>query len=838
VKSHWRGRSRAAASATTVFQRLLLLCCCLPALATASVDQWTTIGPRGAALRQVVEDPANPSVLYVDDGSVLYRSQNAGASWAPTPTWPTLDPGCVNSYFFPRNGSIYALACGEILWRSTDGGNTWQDQPPPPHELAITTSDPSNPQVVYGIAFLTGAVKSVDGGATWVSLPTGVPLIGGWTGMIVDQMSPSTVYIFGPSSILKSTDAGAHWSPANVGLPSNNITGLVQVGSTLVAATGDAGVFRSLDGAATWLAATTGLSSFQLGRLVVSPAPSPVLFTFTSSPSSSLSRFFRSDDSGDTWTLTGTLNRPANIAVSSLSSSVVYAATVQGFAVSRDGTMTWAIAPPTSGLPSVFVTTILIDSGNSSVLYANAAPFSNDGLRSADRGQGWSPLVLADGSSLTALSASTARAGNVYGQQCGSNGCQAYRSTDIGVDWLPLVGAPSGNFVSILEDRSDPNILYAAGNRGVEITPRLGGAAPFVLRSSDGGATWIDASNGLPTALAVGALGSIAVDPSDANTLYAGVGNRLYKTINGGALWAASGAGLPDGWVSAMLVDPLHPSVVYAGIGTINNGTAASGVYVSMDGGTTWSPRTQGLAYVTITALAIDPSNPSTLYAGTSGEGMFRTTNGGLSWAPINYGLKTAATLTINGIAVDPADGRNLYVATNAGAFTLTIDRYGSFVPVIEFYAPGLDRYFMASEVQADVAALDSGAIQDWVRTGQSFKAYPVAAPGASPVCRYYIPPQFGDSHFYSASPEECALVQQRFPQLVLESSAAFYIVLPDTTSGACPTGTIPVFRLWNARVDSNHRYTTDPAIKAQMIAKGHIPEGYGPNQVIMCALQ
>jgi hypothetical protein len=45
------------------------------------------------------------------------------------------------------------------------------------------------------------------------------------------------------------------------------------------------------------------------------------------------------------------------------------------------------------------------------------------------------------------------------------------------------------------------------------------------------------------------------------------------------------------------------------------------------------------------------------------------------------------------------------------------------------------------------------------------------------------------------------------------------------------------VYRLWNHRVDSNHRYTTDAAIKAQMIAAGSVAEGYGPDAVDMCAL-
>lgn len=45
----------------------------------------------------------------------------------------------------------------------------------------------------------------------------------------------------------------------------------------------------------------------------------------------------------------------------------------------------------------------------------------------------------------------------------------------------------------------------------------------------------------------------------------------------------------------------------------------------------------------------------------------------------------------------------------------------------------------------------------------------------------------------------------------IQETAAAFYIALPNVFTGACPASTTPVYRLWNARVDSNHRYTTDP---------------------------
>jgi hypothetical protein len=156
-------------------------------------------------------------------------------------------------------------------------------------------------------------------------------------------------------------------------------------------------------------------------------------------------------------------------------------------------------------------------------------------------------------------------------------------------------------------------------------------------------------------------------------------------------------------------------------------------------------------------------------------------------------------------------------------------------VDVIEYYNASQDHYFISS-LQPDIDALDSGRLPGWQRTGLTFKAYANPAGNASPVCRFYIPPAYGDSHFFSASPAECVQTAAKFPFLILESSTAMYIDLPDAVTGACPAGDVPVYRVWDNRTDSNHRYTTSLAIRAQMVARGGIAEGYGPDAVIMCA--
>lgn len=154
---------------------------------------------------------------------------------------------------------------------------------------------------------------------------------------------------------------------------------------------------------------------------------------------------------------------------------------------------------------------------------------------------------------------------------------------------------------------------------------------------------------------------------------------------------------------------------------------------------------------------------------------------------------------------------------------------------VVEYYHADFDHYFITASA-AEIADLDRGAHAGWARTGNSFASLVPGASGASPVCRLYIPPALGDSHFYSASPAECAQTAARFPAFVVESSDVFSIGLPNATTGACPAGTTPVYRVWNNRADSNHRYVTSRDLRDQMVYRGYVAEGYGPDAVIMCA--
>ena len=196
----------------------------------------------------------------------------------------------------------------------------------------------------------------------------------------------------------------------------------------------------------------------------------------------------------------------------------------------------------------------------------------------------------------------------------------------------------------------------------------------------------------------------------------------------------------------------------------------------------------------------------------------------------------SGAVAASSALSWDCTTGQVLATSNAGNADGATLPLGPGLVQVVEYYNAADDHYFLTS-VSTEIAALDAGQIAGWVRTGNNFNAFADAVAGASPVCRFYLPSD-GNSHFFSASPAECAYVQAAIPAAVLESANAFYIDTPDTTTGVCPSGTIAVYRLWNHRADLDHRYTTSATIKAAMIAQGYVAEGYGPDQVTMCAPQ
>ncbi|MEO5763724.1 MAG: hypothetical protein ABIR52_00290 [Casimicrobiaceae bacterium] len=155
---------------------------------------------------------------------------------------------------------------------------------------------------------------------------------------------------------------------------------------------------------------------------------------------------------------------------------------------------------------------------------------------------------------------------------------------------------------------------------------------------------------------------------------------------------------------------------------------------------------------------------------------------------------------------------------------------------VVEYYNAAQDHYFNTL-LQAEIDALDAGVFAGWTRSTGAFIAYASAADApaqAVPVCRFFSSRY--TSHFYSADAAECDAVAQKWPDVwQLETTEAFYILLPNKVTGACPPNYQAVYRLYNNANSPNHRYVTDAEIRDVMVKNGWVAEGYGPNAAIMC---
>ena len=180
--------------------------------------------------------------------------------------------------------------------------------------------------------------------------------------------------------------------------------------------------------------------------------------------------------------------------------------------------------------------------------------------------------------------------------------------------------------------------------------------------------------------------------------------------------------------------------------------------------------------------------------------------------------------------------------------------------PVVEYYASSIGDYFITA-YQPEINCIDTGCQPGWERTGLRFLAYTnaAAAPAnAMPVCRFYVAQQYGNSHFYSADPAECARTAVQFRDTWIEESPnLFYIQIPNTANGSCPANTHPIYRFLNNANKLHHRYTaevdvrnclfygsqpSDPNVVVDLNCTANagdwIQEGYGtpPDAPVMCS--
>jgi hypothetical protein len=398
-----------------------------------------------------------------------------------------------------------------------------------------------------------------------------------------------------------------------------------------------------------------------------------------------------------------------------------------------------------------------------------------------------------------------------------------YRSIDGGAHWKAEpddAGRPTG-VLAIAPSMT--STLYAGQN-------------DVVLKSIDGGLSWA------VHRLLGFSVSALAIDPTNANAVYVALQvaaftpdlGKIFKSTDGGEQWREVPIAVPAGAViSSLAIDPATPYIVYAAFADGNAGKNG-GVIKSIDSGETWIAAQNGLSDANVMELAIDPGAPARIYAATD-QGVFRSTDAAASWTPINSGL---TNLHIWSLSIDRT-GSLLRAATAAGLFEYQVAESppSGTIPVIEYFYAAFDHYFITSN-PGEISKLDSEGPTGWVRTGLQFNAYAAPNVNSAPVCRFFSSASFApkSSHFYTPFATECA-TRQADPAWTLENADAFDIAVP-ADDGSCAAGLMPVYRLYNNGEGGapSHRYTTDFAVRAQMIAQGWVPEGLGPNAVEMCS--
>jgi photosystem II stability/assembly factor-like uncharacterized protein len=263
-----------------------------------------------------------------------------------------------------------------------------------------------------------------------------------------------------------------------------------------------------------------------------------------------------------------------------------------------------------------------------------------------------------------------------------------WKTTDFGNTWFPIFDdQTSGSVGALALAPSDPNVIYVGSGEGLQ-RPDLA-VGDGLYKSSDAGQTWTHL--GLRDAQQITA---IVVDPKNPDRVLIAVEGHPYgpnvergvfRSLDGGktfdkVLYKDENTGAAD-----LVMDPANPQVVYAALWAarvapweIRSGESfvipGSGLYKSVDGGTTWRQITNGLPgsgeVIGRIGIAIAPGNPKRVYLTLEAQkepGIYRSDDAGESWRRVNEDHRIGGRGPgAMGIAVSPDNADTIYVANTA----------------------------------------------------------------------------------------------------------------------------------------------------------------------------
>ncbi len=309
---------------------------------------------------------------------------------------------------------------------------------------------------------------------------------------------------------------------------------------------------------------------------------------------------------------------------------------------SLDNGSTWTAYR--TGLTNTYVRSLAVSPHHPDSLFCG----TNDGVYlSVDAGVTWT-LVRSTNSSVRSIAIHPVRTGVIYAATYGSG---IYKSLNGGKNWSTInLGLVNTNVRDVELLPLQPDTLFAATGTG-------GG----VHRSFNGGLTWAQVPD---TSATLGAAEQIRIDPLNSSRIYVAELDRgVLKSVDGGTSWVRINRGLPTlRSRSIALVDTLR----YVG-------TDGQGVYFTSLNDSTWHPASTGMPSTSIVDALLGTALGAPVLAGTEGDGLFRTTAPDTHWAQLDGGLLATYGFAL---AVRPADhavfdgtgfGDQFWKSTNQG---------------------------------------------------------------------------------------------------------------------------------------------------------------------------
>ena len=547
-------------------------------------------GLGGARITTLLIDPQTSSVLFAgvaNAAGAVYRTRDGGASWQ-------LSLPCVEDRFCephlaadPANGRhVYAFVW-ETLYETFDGGERWTqvNDSACPDVVAELRVDPMGRSTLYAWGYESdpcegGVYRSEDGGHTWaISGMSG----SGYGTLVAEAGAGGVLYVQSSDGSFASRDRGATWEqlPREACAP----IGVSPDGGAMSAC--GSRVTQTMDGGETW--EDLGPSPLADVRLLaVSPHDPEVILAGGQGVAVSTDR-------GVSW-----IDRNAGLPASGVELKVDLVEG-EGLFVHPSGEFSAICGPlyrsPDGGRSWSAVTDqgcgLLFDA-NGQMMYR----FDPQTLyRSTDRGATWESLPIPFQADRLASRPGIERF--LFGFPSG--GDRVMTSADGGETWQQLTDQTVEGMsqVSLFSNPVGSELLY--------LVPHYG-----AYRSEDGGQTWGFCDFSIEwTSLTDSRW---VIDPRDDEHVYAArLGRGLATSTDGCRQWSWVSA-FPRVNVNSLAIDPVQPDTLYAG--------SNSGAYVSFDGGASWGEINDGLLGATVVySIVVDPL--SNVYAATP-YGVFR----------------------------------------------------------------------------------------------------------------------------------------------------------------------------------------------------------------------